>query len=214
MLGMKFKRKVQQIIAGTVAAAMTMTIVPDVWLPVYAQTVRKEIENAELGINAETNSSKTMFDLSKTEFEYDEYEFNGNKYCVINKGMSWSDGKKFCEELGGHLLTITSEEEQTFVTDVMLSTDTNMPIYWMGGTSESGTWQWITGEPFEYTNWNPGEPNVEREHYLQTYSNKSIYSKGTWNNHLNCDTSSPYWSIYIQELFVNGITARLLQTRA
>lgn len=31
---------------------------------------------------------------------------------------------------------------------------------WIGASrDENGTWTWVTGEPWEYTNWNDGEPN-------------------------------------------------------
>jgi hypothetical protein len=64
----------------------------------------------------------------------------------------------------GHLATITSSEENAFVT-------TQYPGYalsnkWLGGFQDPANestrydgWQWITGEPWVDTNWNSGEPN-------------------------------------------------------
>lgn len=63
----------------------------------------------------------------------------------------------------GHLATITSDEEDRFV-----STNLRQAVaggYWLGGfrgfrgrTALEG-WYWVTGEPFEYTNWLGGRPN-------------------------------------------------------
>ena len=67
--------------------------------------------------------------------------------------------------MGGHLVTITSAEEQTFIGQLADQGDAD--TYSVGGTDEGheGSWEWITGEPWEYTNWYPGggvgshEPN-------------------------------------------------------
>ena len=61
----------------------------------------------------------------------------------------------------GHLATITSEAENTFIT-------TQLGILhrpWLGGEQlpdseePAGGWQWSPGEPWVYTNWDSGEPN-------------------------------------------------------
>ena len=33
--------------------------------------------------------------------------------------------------------------------------------FWAGGTDRGneGTWKWVTGEKWKYTNWEPGQPN-------------------------------------------------------
>lgn len=42
-------------------------------------------------------------------------EKNGHRYQVFDESMSWTDAKIYCENLGGHLVTINSEEEQKFL---------------------------------------------------------------------------------------------------
>lgn len=88
-------------------------------------------------------------------------EYNGNIYVLFTESRNWFDAKTCCENLGGHLATITSEEEQAFIASYMkaLHTTTAFAYAWLGGYRDGNNWYWVTGEAFEYTNWNAGEPN-------------------------------------------------------
>ncbi len=103
-------------------------------------------------------------------------EFGGHHYKVFYKSVSWYEAKSKCESLGGHLCTITSREENNFVTS-FVKANRNI-FYWLGASDEryEGTWEWVTGEKFSFTLWNSGEPNGgRRENFLQmtTYWNNS-----------------------------------------
>lgn len=107
--------------------------------------------------------------------------FKGHKYELYNESMTWESAKLFCEKKGGHLVTISDEKENEFVNGMRcrnLSTDYQQSI-WLGGsdTANEGTWSWITGEPFTYSNWEPNEPNGgTSQNYLQ------MYSSGNWDD--------------------------------
>lgn len=107
--------------------------------------------------------------------------FKGHKYELYNESMTWESAKLFCEKKGGHLVTISDEKENEFVNGMRcrnLSTDYQQSI-WLGGsdTANEGTWSWITGEPFTYSNWKPNEPNGgTSQNYLQ------MYSSGNWDD--------------------------------
>ena len=67
-------------------------------------------------------------------------------------GSAWS---------GGHLVTLTSAEENLWVWDTL-----GQPVlYWLGGVQPPGSpepgggWTWVSGEPWSYENWDDGEPN-------------------------------------------------------
>ena len=60
MQSLKFKKRISRIIAGLVSAAMTFTMVPDVWLPVHAEIVRDEIANAEIEAEYSENSNDDL----------------------------------------------------------------------------------------------------------------------------------------------------------
>ena len=107
------------------------------------------------------------------------YEWNGHYYKVFNEGMNWYSANKSCKEVGGHLVSITSREEQAAVQSIILYSGKKQNFYWTGGyIIENGKWQWITREEFSYTNWAKGEPNND----LGNEFILSIYNSGEWND--------------------------------
>ncbi|MFX0183436.1 MAG: lectin-like protein [Candidatus Hodarchaeota archaeon] len=101
--------------------------------------------------------------------------YKGHEYKLFTSMKIWSDAKADCEAQGGHLVTITSFEENDFVSTLAGSND-----IWIGLTDElnEGDWQWITGEMCNFTNWNSGEPNDAGagEDYVE------MLSDGSWND--------------------------------
>jgi hypothetical protein len=64
--------------------------------------------------------------------------------------------------MGGHLATCTSAAEYEFVRDQVVLpelVDENEFGPFLGGELVGGNWQWVTGEPWEYTAWGAREPN-------------------------------------------------------
>jgi hypothetical protein len=94
--------------------------------------------------------------------------------------MTWTSAKVACENMGGHLVTMNTAGENTFVYQTW-------PSGWIGYTDEAveGIFKWVTNEPVTYTNWNPGEPNnSSNEDYTQ------FVGGGKWNDLAN--SSLPY----------------------
>lgn len=119
----------------------------------------------------------------------------GKRYKLIDTKMTWNDSKAYCESNGGYPATITSEDENLFVYDNL--TKTSGYYCWYGGTDKNaeGTWEWITGEPWDYTDWLPGQPDDNgNEDYLHAHSS----SKG-WNDHKS------YWEFYPISEYSNGL---------
>ena len=61
-----------------------------------------------------------------------------------------------CDGKQGHLVTIGSSQENEFVQKFAAS-----EMIWMGMTdiAQEGNFEWVTGEPTTFSNWNAGEPN-------------------------------------------------------
>ena len=108
-------------------------------------------------------------------------QWGDHYYQFFEEQLTWKEAKQKCEELGGHLLTITSKEEQDFI---LSSSKHNANIkYWLGATDEEteGDWKWITGESFDYVNWNDNQPDNKDglEDYLVL--NEELWNFG-WND--------------------------------
>ena len=120
--------------------------------------------------------------------------YAGHTYDVYDVSMTWPDAKAYCEALGGHLVTITSESEQQFVADLIDGHAKKQ--YWIGLSYPSGTMEWVTGETFSYANWEVREPNhgqrtdAQYEEYIQIYNVANVPSslddyedyRFTWND--------------------------------
>lgn len=111
----------------------------------------------------------------------DAVEFNGHKYYVYGNKMSWDEAKVYCEEQGGYLATITSQEEDSFLHDYITKQGYSSVYFGMSDKEKEGVWIWVTGETFDYQNWRKGEPSNEgkNEHYGMYYSSNK---DGTWND--------------------------------
>jgi hypothetical protein len=112
---------------------------------------------------------------SSIQLGYKKY-FNNNEYEIYNTVMPYSVAKYYAESQGGHLLTITSSEEDSFIKN-NLKGDT-----WLALTDkdEEGKFVWTTNEDTAYTNWVEGEPNND---FNEDYA--AVNTSGTWNDFPN-----------------------------
>ncbi len=94
--------------------------------------------------------------------------YNSSCYAVFNTSATWSDAEAACVSWGGHLASITSAAEQSYITS-LLTTKT-----WIGlnDISVEGSWEWVAdGSPLgSYTNWGPGEPSALASDCVRTVS--------------------------------------------
>ncbi|MCI6190597.1 MAG: peptidoglycan DD-metalloendopeptidase family protein, partial [Clostridium sp.] len=113
---------------------------------------------------------------------------NGNIYAAFRKPLKWHEAKEICEQMGGHLMTITESWEQ----DIAKDFSNKYGNLYIGATDEEeeGNWKWVTGEKFDYTQWAVGQPDNAGscENYL------GLFQNGLWN-----DFSDNYFG-YILEI--------------
>lgn len=144
---------------------------------------------------------------------------NGNAYEFVDEFLIWTEAKAAAElrtYLGvqGHLVTLTSAEENEFVFDFILPVDAQEVGAWIGLTDDEAYggyesfgqpnpqidgWFWVTGETVAFTAWNSfsAEPNnSENEDYAVLHG----FRGKVWN-----DQTSHYAPRYIVEYEVGAI---------
>ncbi len=118
---------------------------------------------------------------------------NGHFYDVVRNGLAepWATvsslaNTSILHRAHGYLATVTSAAEKDFIVD---SFGDSLRGVWLGGFQEPGSaepgagWQWITAEPWVYTNWDPTEPNNSggQENYL-VFGTAGSSELGVWND--------------------------------
>lgn len=125
-----------------------------------------------------------------------DYGGNGHYYLPIatKYPISWSDANSVANLLGGHLATITSVEENDFVfslidDEIYWYPSVNLRGPWIGGYQIDGSfepdggWAWVTGEPFDYTNWDLGQPsNYQGSNENRIHFGNKRTRVPTWND--------------------------------
>ncbi|MGA1842273.1 MAG: FG-GAP-like repeat-containing protein [bacterium] len=91
------------------------------------------------------------------------YIYNGHEYWIVMApSITWEAARQAANRAGGYLSTITTPSEQIFIETILPE---NAHELWLGGyqtapsDNPSANWAWVTGEPWNYTNWKSTEPN-------------------------------------------------------
>ncbi|HYF36449.1 MAG TPA: lectin-like protein, partial [Prosthecobacter sp.] len=104
----------------------------------------------------------------------DALVFGSNRYKVLpDKSLTWTQANAAAEAMGGHLATITTKEENDWISASFIAKVERGLGLWIGGTSQGtpGKWRWVTGEPFDFTSWIPGEPSNNSFEPAITFTN-------------------------------------------
>jgi hypothetical protein len=73
----------------------------------------------------------------------------GHKYAYYEaKGISYSAAAAACRAKGGHLITVTSPMEYSYLSGTLSAGKSG--AYWVGASGGPGNWSWCTGESTSY----------------------------------------------------------------
>lgn len=97
----------------------------------------------------------TFCEASREECGQGWDKFQGYCYRHFLTRRSWEDAETNCRDVGGHLASINTPEEQTFINNKYKE------YQWIGLNDRTieGDFQWSDGNPLLYENWHHGQPD-------------------------------------------------------
>jgi len=159
---------------GPGVTAIRDTLLPGTYQ--YGVTCLNPCGESEPALDAGTSSAAPPFD-----------PVGGNYYELVVAPVTWDDARAVADAqalvgVPGHLVTVTDQLENYFVSELIGSRDAWIGAFQPPGTPEPGDgWQWVTGEPWDFTRWLPGEPNqLAGEEDCGRY--KTIFGLQGWND--------------------------------
>jgi hypothetical protein len=153
---------------------------------------------------------------------------NGHVYAIVELPEApWATAAADVELLlpGYHLVTVSSEAEEAFIEQLLVDvTGSSGWEWWLGGfqdvaveTDPAADWQWVTGEPWIYTDWRDGEPND-----AGGVEDQLVLDNGAWNDEGTAlgivrgyiaelgrfdDVPAAYWAFdFVESLWQSGVT--------
>ena len=92
-----------------------------------------------------------------------KWKKHGNRcYLWSDEGIkkSWADAEEYCKGEGGNLASVTSKAINDYIKREGI-TKKRFSRVWLGGLADQekeGVWKWSDESPWEFQNWNHGEP--------------------------------------------------------
>ncbi|XP_041834192.1 ladderlectin-like [Melanotaenia boesemani] len=72
-------------------------------------------------------------------------------FKLISITKSWHEAEEYCNNLGGHLASVTNSMQYNFLQGMALNY--HQSVAWLGGFYLQDRWMWIDRKSFHYTNW-------------------------------------------------------------
>lgn len=112
-----------------------------------------------------------------TDPDYDQIDpLTSHRYWVVDDSFqprSWPSASDACASSQAHLVVIDNETENQFVRGL-----SSVSTIWIGlhDRNDENAFEWVTGIPLGYENWNDGEPNNSGNEDCVTMRNNSEWN--------------------------------------
>ena len=102
----------------------------------------------------------------------------GHAYVLTDLAGTWTEARVMAQAMGGNLVSINSAIENQFLVNQIGSSQP----FWIGlsDAAVEGNWQWVNGDPYNYTNWLSGQPDNAGN--IEDYGSLNWGSAGHWND--------------------------------
>ena len=152
----------------------------------------KEDESRELQISIKGGGHKGTTTTTFTPNKGLSNVKHDSRYELVHENLTWEQASQRCEEMGGHLATITDQAEMDEIINLMESKGAK--YCWLGGYTSYDFdgkvfGHWVTGEEFSFAPWGTGEPSrVDTDGVSEWYImlwNIPKLGGWTWNDQCN-----------------------------
>lgn len=103
---------------------------------------------------------------------------NGHHYYCSTSPDTWPNAQATCEANGGNLAIINSAAENAYLAGLLTLQSAYIGL---SDAQTEGTFEWVNGDPVNYTNWYPGQPN----NYGGVQDYVELLNTGEWNDQYN-----------------------------
>ncbi len=159
---------------------------------------------AECFVKADKSSGIDTEILMKEALIGSGYSFyDGHVFKLYTTTKTWTDADSYCKTLGGHLVSVTSEEKRDFLGTILSGSGEA----WTCGYYENGAVTWLNGDVSDYVDWHTGHPDGNGP-YIQLFN-----SSGTTPYHFDDIAPGHTRKFICENLSVSGITSKLLIMR-
>ncbi|KAJ1078349.1 hypothetical protein K5549_018429, partial [Capra hircus] len=148
------------------------------------QEQQRSLQSFRTALASQEQLQRTQSKCREEAGEGPSYNYVSLTYTHISK--TWQEAEQFCVSHGAHLASVTSEEEQAFLTQF-----TGSVYYWIGLT-DRGTeddWRWTDGTAFNRGFWAENQPD-NWQHGIDR-SEDCVQMQRKWND-ISCSTLSPW----------------------
>lgn len=127
-------------------------------------------------------------------------QFQDSCYTVLGRYLTWLEARAECQKLGGDLASSLSREEDSFI-DMVYNSGRNSGFNknpWLGGTDSSseGSWSWVYGRLFNYTNW-ARQLGYDGNNGPQVNCISMVASSYGWSDRVCFNTNDAVCKIYL-----------------
>jgi Lectin C-type domain len=92
--------------------------------------------------------------------------------------QSYEEASKICKDNDSSLVSIRSQEEQQFLTNLLFSKSKLVENVWIGAKYINNKFKWGDESELTFTNWAPGSPKNRTDYCVQMHSDED--SVGKW----------------------------------
>ena len=126
------------------------------------------------GVSEKDETPDDVTDVDKT------YQWEDHTYRFIPlEGRDWEQINAYCKAEGGHLATIMSPEENSYLYDKIVEAGFSGAYFGYTDEITEGEWRWVTGETGAYENWYEADvDNYREEDYAMLWTTRPYF----WND--------------------------------